>query len=134
MRLVAVGSGSSQTLRGELHQVDIARLVLGEQHDRRARQALRRRAASAVAGASPKSTVICTPMIGCTPAFGELFGKLERAEEIVGVGDRQRRHRVGLGELGERLDPQRPLAQRIGAVDVQMHEADGLENRGGHGA
>ncbi len=59
-------------------------------------------------------------------AFGEFFGKFERAEQVVGVGDRQRRHGVGLGELGQRLDGQRPLAQRIGAVHVQMHEADGL--------
>ncbi len=62
-------------------------------------------------------------------ALGELLRKFERAEQIVGVGDRERRHGVGLGELGQRLDGQRALAQRIGAVHVQMHEADGVENR-----
>src|ERR1700677_1502163 len=58
------------------------------------------------------------------PALGELLRKFERAEQIVGVGDRQRRHGVGLGELGQHFYGQRALAQRIGAVHVKMHEAD----------
>ena len=62
------------------------------------------------------------------PALGELLRKFERAEEVVRVRDRQGRHGVGLGELGEHFDGQRALAQRIGAVHVKMHEADGFEN------
>ena len=61
-------------------------------------------------------------------ALGELLRKFERAEQVVRVGDRQRRHGVGLGELGQRLDGQRALAQRIGAVHVKMHEADGFDD------
>ena len=65
---------------------------------------------------------------GLHAALGELLRKFERAEEVVGVGDRQSRHGVGLGELGQRLDGQRPLAQGISAVHVQMHEADGFDD------
>jgi hypothetical protein len=65
-------------------------------------------------------------------ALGELLRKFERAEQVIGVGDRQRRHGVGLGELGQHFDGQRALAQRIGAVHVKMHEADGFDDRRVH--
>ena len=51
-------------------------------------------------------------MIGCMPGLRQLFREFERAEQVVRVGDRQRRHGVGLGELGQRLDAERALAQR----------------------
>ena len=60
--------------------------------------------------------------------LGELLRKLQRAEQVVGVGDRERRHAVGLGELGEGLDGERALTQREGAVDVEVDEANGFEN------
>ena len=61
-------------------------------------------------------------MIGWMPEPAELVGEFERAEHVVGVGQRQRRLAVGLGELGEPRDRQRALEQRIGRVHVQMHE------------
>ena len=65
-------------------------------------------------------------------ALGELLRKFERAEQVVRVRDRERRHRIGLGELGQHFDGQRALAQRIGAVNVKMHEADGFYDRRVH--
>ena len=63
------------------------------------------------------------PTIGWMPAAGELLGEFERPEHVVGVGERQRRLLVGLGELGEPRDGQRAFEQRIGRMHVQMHEA-----------
>ena len=60
---------------------------------------------------------------------GELLGEFERAEQVVGVGQRQRRLPVGGRELGEVGDLQRPFEQRIGRVHVQVHEADLVQNR-----
>ena len=61
-------------------------------------------------------------------ALGELFREFQGAEQVVGVGDRQRRHGVGLGELGERLDRQRALPKGKGAVDMQVDETDRFED------
>ena len=56
-------------------------------------------------------------------ALRGLLGELERAEEVAGIGDAERRHLVAVGELDERLQRQRALEQRIGRVAVQMDEA-----------
>ena len=127
MRLVAVGRGEPD-LRGEPHQVAIARLVLGDEHDRRARRARvgaptqrRRRVAKIERDLRADDRL--------DAGLRQLFGKFQRAEQVVGVGDRQSRHLVGLGEPGERLDRQRAFAQRIGGMDVQVHEADGFDQR-----
>ena len=128
MRLVAV-LGIEPDAGGEPHQREVAALVLGEQHDRRALEALvgePRRAAARRVGEIDRDLRADDRLY---PRFGELLRELERAEQIVRIGDRQSRHRVRLGELGERLDAQRPLAQGIGAVDVEVDETDGLENR-----
>ena len=55
---------------------------------------------------------------------GEFFGEFERAEHVVGVGERQRRLLVGLGELGQARDGHRAFEQRIGRMHVQMHEIE----------
>ena len=57
--------------------------------------------------------------------FCELFRKFQRAEKIVAVGDRQRRHTVGDSQLGQFGDRKRPFAQGEGTMDVKMHKADG---------
>ena len=62
-------------------------------------------------------------MIGWMPAAGQLLGEFERPEQIVGVGERERRLAVGLGEFGQAADRQRPFQQRIGRVDVEMNES-----------
>ena len=40
-------------------------------------------------------------MIGWMPRAGKLVGEFERAEHVVGVGQRERRLAVGLGKLRE---------------------------------
>ncbi len=130
MRVVAIG-GRKPGLRGEPHQVAIARLVLGEQHERRARRA--RIEASARRGrrvAEIHGDLRADDRLDA--GLRQLFGEFQRAEQVVGVGDRQSRHLIGFGELGQRLDGQRALAQRIGGMDVQVHEADGFNQRAIH--
>ena len=56
-------------------------------------------------------------------AARELVGKLERAEHVVGVGQREGRLAVGFRKLREPRDRQRAFEQRIGRVHVQVHEA-----------
>ena len=127
MRLVAVLRIEPEA-GDEPHQAAVAGLVLGEEHDRRARDPLlgeaRGRGRRGVAEIDRHLRADDRLDAG----LGELFRELERAEEVVGVGDRQRRHGVGLGELGQRLDAERALAQREGAVHMQMHEADGFDD------
>ena len=130
MRLVAV-RGIEPQGGYEAHQIAVAGLVLRQQHDRRARvvpldpaQKGGRRVAEIDRRLRADDRL--------HPAFGELLREFERAEQVVGVGDRESRHGVGLGELGQRLDGERALAQRIGAVHVQMHEADGFDDRRVH--
>ena len=72
---------------------------------------------------SPKSMPSAQPTIGWMPHAGHLFGEFQRAEHVVGVGQRQRRLPVLLGELRQPRNRQRAFEQRIGRMDVQMHEA-----------
>ena len=127
MRLVAI-LGIEPERGDEAHQIAVGGLVLRQKHDRRAR--------IVPLDATPEGRGRVAEIdrrLGAddrlNAGFRELLGEFERAEQVVGVGNRQRRHGVGLGELGERLDRERALAQRIGAVHVQMHEADGFGDR-----
>ena len=62
---------------------------------------------------------------GLDARLGEACGELERAKEIVRVGERERRHRVGARRaLTKRAIGQRAFKQRIGGVHAQMHEGD----------
>ncbi len=72
---------------------------------------------------SAKSMPSEQPMIGWMPALAIFFGEFQRAEHVVGVGQRQRRLAVFFGELRQPRDGQRALEQRIGRMNVQMHEA-----------
>ena len=109
-----------------MHQVRIAGGILGQEHD------------GCLAGARLAARRPCRAVLKVDgdlqaddrlhPFFRQLFGKLQRAEEIVGIGNRQRRHRIGEGKLGELGDRYRPFAQGIGAVHMQMHEADIVED------
>ena len=51
---------------------------------------------------------------------GELLGEFQRAEHVVGVGQRQRRLAVGLGELGELAD----RSARLRAANRRSARAD----------
>ena len=48
--------------------------------------------------------------------------KFQRAEQVAGIGHRDRRHRLGLRQLRQILRLNRPLGERVGAVDAQMDE------------
>ena len=126
VRLVAVLRIEPQA-RHEPHEMAVAGLGLGQQHDRRAGNA---QLCEARGGGRRVAEIDrrLRPDDRLHAGLGELLREFERAEQVVGVGDGERRHLVGLGELGERLDGQRALAQREGAVHVQMHEADGFED------
>ena len=63
-----------------------------------------------------------TPDDRLDPVTRNLIGKFQRTEHIVGVGERQRRLMVGLGQFGQLLDLDRALQQRIGRMDVQVDE------------
>ena len=127
MRLVAVGRVEPDA-RGEPHQRAVALFVLGDERQRRARDL---RLGEAGGGGRRVAEVDGDLRADdrLHPGLRQLLRKLQRAEQVVGVGDRQRRHRIGFGELGQRLDRQRPLAQRKGAVDAQMDETDGFDER-----
>ena len=56
------------------------------------------------------------------PLGGAGLAELQRAEQVAGVGDRHRRHLGVLRRGGDLVGLDRPLAQRIGGVDPQMHE------------
>ena len=60
---------------------------------------------------------------GLDAGTGELFREFERAEHVVGVGQRQRGLVVGLGEFRQLANRQRAFEQRIGRMHVQVHES-----------
>ena len=117
--------------RAEPHQAAVALLPRGEQHDAREIFAGRRRPCRT-------ATLLLVAKINreraaddrLYAAGGQFFGKLERTEHIVGVGQRQRRLPVLFCKLGEPRDRQRALKQRIGRMDVQMDET--RRGRGSH--
>ena len=114
--------------RAQPHQAAVALLARGQQHDPRQRPhpAGKPRIARLVAEIERQRAADDR----LDAVAGELLGEFERPEHVVGVGQRQRRLAVGLGELGELADGQRAFEQRIGGMHVQMHEA-GI---GGHGS
>ncbi len=73
---------------------------------------------------SPKSMASAQPTIGWMPAACEFLGEFQRAEHVVGVGERERRLLVGLGELGQARERNRAFQQRIVRVHVQVHEVE----------
>ena len=126
MRLL-VRRGFEEGPRAELHQAAIARLAGGEQHDPRQGPHLSGEPRIARLVAEIERQRAADDRLDAVA--GELFGEFERPEHVVGVGQRQRRLVIRLGEFGEPADGQRAFEQRIGGMHVQMHEA-GI---GGHG-
>ncbi len=54
----------------------------------------------------------------------EFLGEFQRPEHVVGVGERERRLMVGLGQLGQPRNGERAFQQRIVRVHVQVHEIE----------
>ena len=104
--------------RGEPQQAAIALLAGGQQND--ARKTIPRRRAAVVLIAEIDAERAADDRLNA--GARHFFGEFERAEHVVGVGERQRRLPVLLGELRQPRDRQRALEQRIGRMHVQMHE------------
>ncbi len=62
-------------------------------------------------------------MIGCTPGGRGGDRELHRAEQVAGIGDRDRRHAVLLAQVGQVLGADRALGQRVGGMDAEMDES-----------
>ena len=111
--------------RRQPHQAAIAVLARGEQHDARPDIATDRPAVFLVAEIDAERAADDRLDAGAR----HLLGEFQRTEHVVGVGQRQRRLAVLFGKLGKARDGQRALEQRIGRMDVQMHEARILATR-----
>ncbi len=129
MRLVG-GIGLHVAGARKAHEVAVAALARREQDHLAPALAVRRRPARrrlmvAEIDADLQADDGLDALLRC------LLRKLERAEEVVGVGQRQRRHAVGLRQLGQHGDRQGPFQQREGGVGVEMNEAH-VSVDGGH--
>ena len=112
---------------GELHQVLVAALVgapAAPPHRPAASAAGWRRR---VAGPLPCAAVAEIDLQGAADdrldaGAGQLVGELQRAEQVVGVGQAEGREAVADGELGQPRNGQRAFQQRIGGVHLEVHE------------
>ena len=107
----------------QAHEIAVALLVLGEQDDVRR---LRHHAGDRIRLLEADRELHAGD--GLDAGTRELFGKLEGAEEIVGVGERERRLLVRRRELGELRNLQGTLEQRIRGMHMQMDKADIVKN------
>ena len=105
----------------EPHEVAVALFALSEKNDV---CALRNALANCRASRLLEAHRELDSRDGLDTHSGQLLGEIECAEQIVGVGQRQRRLLVGGGELRDVCDLERTFEQRIGRVHVQMDEAD----------
>ena len=109
------------------HQAAVAALARRQQHDpRRARR--ERIARIGVLVAEIDRQFAADDRLDAVA--GELVGKLQRPEHVVGVGQRQSRLAVRLGQFRELLDLDRALQQRIGGMDVEMDKSGIGHGRG----
>jgi hypothetical protein len=100
--------------RGELDQVAVAGVVLGQQRE--------------VGVALPLGPPVLGDVELATQdrldaLLASLLVELDRAGERPVIGERDRRHLELGGPLRERRDPTRPVEDRVLRVDVQMDEA-----------
>jgi len=106
----------------QLHQVQIATLILCQQHD------LVRGWANAPlqAGSGTFPLFLSQAQLhACNRLYarsGGCLGKFQAAEHIVGIGDRHGRHFLLRTQLHQIFNTDCPLRQRIGGMDTQMNE------------
>jgi hypothetical protein len=110
----------------QLHEALVASLILGDQRDRavRPRRGVRARGAGLAELDGKRATDD-----GLDSGPGQRLGKLQRAEQVVAVSDRQCGLRVGGRQLGELLDRQRAFQQRVSRMHAQMNEAGSVIHR-----
>ncbi len=119
MRLVAL-LDIEKGARGEPHQIAIARLGLGQQHDIGETVVSRRDCSALAVGEVDPELCACDRL---EAGLGRLLGKFQGREEIIGVGDSERGLEVAHREINQLAKRKRALAQRIGGVEVKMHKA-----------
>ena len=119
MRLVAL-LDVEKGARGEPHQIAIARLGLGQQHDI-GETVVSRRDCAALAVAEVDAELCACDRLEA--GLGRLLRKFQGREEIIGVGDSERGLEVAHREINQLAERKRALAQRIGGVEVKMHKA-----------
>ena len=109
--------GGEKAGAGKRAQVAVAGLVLREQHDpvRRLRTVARGRPVF------DREAEFATDD-RLHPGLGARPRDVHRAEQVAGIGDGDRRHRIFAAQGGERVRGDRPLRQRIGGVDPEMNE------------
>ena len=110
-------------MRGKRHEVEVARLVLRQEDERPAPAAVietARRQGQTVAEVD--ADLHAGDRLHAL--LRQLLGKFERTEEVVCVCQRQSRHVVGSSELHELGDRHGAFAERKGAMDVEVDEAD----------
>jgi hypothetical protein len=101
------------------HEVPVAGLVLDQERQPVCRQHLAWREVARTILAADSELAARDRL---DAALGRVLGELQRAEQVVAVGDRDRRHRVLLGERDDPVDLVRPLRERIGGPHLQMDE------------
>ena len=106
--------------RVELHQAAIAALARRKQHDARGRRRVRI-ARIRVLVAEIHREFAADDRLDAIARH--LVGEFQRTEHVVGVGQRQCRLAVCLGEFAELRDLDRALQQRIGGMDMKMDES-----------
>ena len=110
--------------RDDIDEVGKARFARGdEDHRRRAGQLVPLSARTALAFQIGEIHFQLTPDDRLDAGLGRFLGKLERTEEVAGVGDADGGRAVGLGMLDDLIDPQRAFEKREGTVNAQMDEA-----------
>ena len=108
-----------------MHQIDVAALILRQQHDVSARRVdLQRLAACAENVGVREIDGELAAGDGLNAVLGEFFGNFERAEQVVDVRDGQGRLLVGQRQFQKLADRNRALTQGKAGVDVQMDKAD----------
>ena len=116
-----VWRGFEKRPRVEAHQAAVAALARGQENNARA---LRRRA-----GADARTGILIGKIDRQRTADDRLdagprhlVGEFERPEHVVGVGERECRLPVRLGEFGQPRNRQRALEQGVGRVHMQVDE------------
>ena len=113
-----LGAAPEVVERGELHQVEKAGRVLGEEHDRPRR---RRPLARMRGGGVGEGELAAHDRLDA--GLGGDLGEFERREEVAGVGQRHRGHASLGAELRQRLHRDGALEQRIGGVQAEVDES-----------
>ena len=108
--------------RDDLHEIGIARFRRRDQHQRRDRGQATFAAPAPALLAIGELDVDLAAGDRLDAGLGRLLGKLQSAEQIVGVADADRRRVVALCELDDLVELQRAFEQGKGAVDPQMDE------------